>query len=121
MKKIILLTLTISFFSCDQRVGQELPLKEIPLKSSEKLVGVEVDIKLLKKEVAGIQEKRVLKNLNEVEKIKFSQSLEDLKKSLNRTTSLMKKDYSDKEKRELRSSYAQTKEIWDYLIKNYKI
>lgn len=120
MKYIIIFFLFCLITACDRKIGKEMPVRPIPEEKVTK-VSLEVEIEMLRNEVQGINEKKVMQTLNESQKTRFNNRIKELKRNLNETISLIRPFYTEAQKRQLESSYAQTKEIWDYLVKNYKI
>lgn len=119
MKALILITALAAIASCDTRLEEDIPLKEIPANARD--TGIETEILNLRAKVSSLNIERSAQGLNKTEKAEFHSRLEELRKSLNQTISLMRTEYSLDQRKKLNLSFSRTKKIWDYIIKNYKI
>ena len=120
MKYILLIVTIFLTVSCDKHISKEVPIKETE-NIEEPKIQIESKIEMLKNEVNSIDESSVTEKLDRNKRNQFLTELKDLKMSLNQTISLMRLEYSKEQNRALKTSYYKTKEIWDYLIRNYEI
>ena len=112
--------------SCHINSSKEVEIRDLDESNFEeenidKTVSVNEKIKMLRMEIKGIDSKVIKKSLNGNQKYKFDKRLKELKESLNQTIVLMKPKYTKDEQMVVETQYIKTKEIWDYLIRNYNI
>ncbi|MEE3080371.1 MAG: hypothetical protein VX341_13615 [Bdellovibrionota bacterium] len=112
--------------SCHINSSKEVEIRDLDEsnfeeKNIDKTVSVNEKIKMLRMEIRGIDSKVIKKSLNGNQKYKFDKRLKELKESLNQTIVLMKPKYTKDEQMVVETQYIKTKEIWDYLIRNYNI
>ncbi len=107
--------------SCHMKKKVEIPEIKTPIKTTEKKIGIEVDIKSLKMEVDNISITKATSEMTRKEKVEFHQSLSDLKGHINQAMRLMDGEITKFEKQKIEMSYVRAKEAWSYLLKTYKI
>lgn len=112
--------------SCHINSSKEVGIRDLEEsnfeeKNIDKTISVNEKIKMLRMEIQGIDSKVIKKSLTSNQKYKFNKRLKELKKSLNQTIVLMKPKYTKDEQMVVETQYIKTKEIWDYLIRNYNI
>lgn len=112
--------------SCHINSSKEVEIRDLDEsnfeeKNIDETVSVNEKIKMLRMEIQGIDSKVIKKSLTGNQKYKFNKRLKELKKSLNQTIVLMKPKYTKDEQMVVETQYIKTKEIWDYLIRNYNI
>ncbi len=107
-------------FSCNQNISQQIPIRSIPQNPRPNLE-IESEIKVLASRVRSMDFNKVSSNLEEQGKTKLNKKLEELKKSLNKTISQIKNNYTPSELNKLRASYYESKQIFSFIVKNYNI
>lgn len=112
--KFLLVILSLLVIGCEGKRSAQLPKVEVT-------TALEIKVKELGLRIQKIDEKEVITKLDEQKALDFQQRLQELRKSYNKTSVLVKENYQDGDKEKLKLEYDKTEGIWDYIVFNFPI